>query len=243
MKKPLIGIVSGKRMDTEAPFTGDVRSDVCKDHIDAVYKAGGIPIQIPLTDHEDLYDYYVELCDGFLFPGGPDIAPIYYKEPLRTKAGKIYHDLDRYQMGIMKRVLEKKKPLIGICRGMQLLTVAAGGTLYQDLSETGTDQEHYGTSQQWEKVHSIKIKEGSRLHQLLGSELWVNSYHHQCARALGPGTLAAAVAEDGIIEAIELRDYGFALGLQWHPEMMLPAGDEMLPLFTALVEEAAKGGR
>lgn len=240
-----IGIASSKIVVPLEPFSGDERSCVSQDYINAVHRSGGLPVCIPLLEDPKALAFYADLCDGFLFPGGPDIAPYFYDSDMKGCRGKIYHDLDRFQLTLMKLVLERDKPLLGICRGMQLLNVAAGGTLYQDLAEVGTDLAHVSGSQKPEPAHHVSFVAGSLLAALLGSGIWTNSFHHQCVKRTGTGISTLAYTDDGVIEAIQLENSFFALGVQWHPEMMLTADEAMLPIFNTLMEKAAqrhKGG-
>lgn len=216
MRKPIIAVVSNKIVTNQNPFFGDVKSSVCIDYIQAVEKAGAVPLQIPLGITKEYFEYYASICSGFLFPGGPDIHPSLYGEPAHRNLDKVYLDFDSFQLTLLKQVLETGIPLLGICRGAQLLNIALGGTLYQDISETGTIQRHYMDADRAELAHPVKVERDTLLARLLDEELWVNSFHHQCIRRLGSGLRSAATSPDGIIEAIELIDHPFVVGI--HPK-------------------------
>lgn len=239
MDKKIIGIVCNKTVTTTPPFIHDIKSGVCVDYIAAVLKAGGVPLQLPLISGADT-EPYIHLCDGFLFPGGPDLHPRFYGEDARQGLGPVHPELDAFQLELMRAVLKSGKPVLGICRGAQVLNVVLGGSLHQDIGETSTKLAHYMDSHRSDVAHKVQIERGSLLYGLFGGELWVNSFHHQVINRLGKGLKVIARAEDGIIEAITLEDHTFAVGLQWHPEMMLTETDEMLPVFEEFVGRTGK---
>jgi putative glutamine amidotransferase len=149
--------------------------------------------------------------------------------------------VDEYQLKLIRSALESAKPILGICRGHQLLNVACGGTLLQDLSEAPNRcLKHFQNGRQYEVVHQVKTASGSLLENWLGSEFWVNSYHHQAIREVGSGLTVTATASDGVIEALLMGDRNFVLSVQWHPEMMVTSSDQMMVLFEQLVKEAMK---
>jgi len=240
MDKKIIGIVCSKTVTTTPPFTHDIKSGVCVDYIAAVLKAKGIPLQIPMLLAGEDIEPYIHLCDGFLFPGGPDMHPRFYNEDAHQGLGQVHPELDAFQIKLIRAVLKNRKPVLGICRGAQILNVALGGNLYQDIGETATKLAHYMDVDRSDVSHKIQIERGSLLARLLGEELWVNSFHHQAINRLGTGLKVIARAKDGVIEAVTLEDHPFAIGLQWHPEMLLTETDEMLPVFEELVKQAGK---
>lgn len=205
-----------------------------------VSMAGGVPIVIPthLTDAEA--DRIVDLCDGFLFSGGIDISPSFFGEDAHAGIEDCHYGLDLVQFTLIKKVLAARKPLLGICRGEQLLNVACGGTLYQDLGEQpGVFIKHRQQTPFRDVAHRVTIAEDSELAKLLGTSTMVNSYHHQAVKEAGEGVRITAYSADHVAEAIELPDYPFAVGVQWHPERMVSMGDRtMLPLFEKLIEAA-----
>ena len=241
--KPVIGITAHIMSDLSSlshePFG---HSHIGNTYVISVSKAGGIPVIIPSSLNEEERAKMVEMCDGFLFSGGVDISPSFYNEDAHLNLNRTNIAFDRTQIGLMKDVLRAKKPVLGICRGHQLINVATGGSMYQDTGEIpGCYIKHSHETGNADIAHRVMIKEDSKLHAMFGDQLMVNSYHHQAVKALGENIEVVATAADGVIEAIEIKDYPFGLGVQWHPEAMYAVGDEtMLPIFEALIAAASK---
>lgn len=236
MEKPIIGIITV--LDAGAV----PRISVNVNYTNAVIRGGGLPVLVPVTREPELLKGYLSLCSGFLFSGGQDISPCRYGELPSRLLGPTSLLLDDYQISLMKMVLEAKKPFAAICRGIQVLNVACGGTLYQDLTEfSPTVSKHMQETDRGDISHPVSIKEGTILHRLFGERIWTNSYHHQSLKQVAGRLRVAARSDDGVVEAVEVRDYPFGLGLQWHPEAMLCADDTMLPLFEELVKAAQSG--
>jgi putative glutamine amidotransferase len=186
----------------------------------------------------------LDAFDGLLIPGGEDIHPQFYGQPVgpSVNAAALDPELDEFQLAWARQALELAKPALGICRGMQALNVAAGGTLIQDIPTTGTALDHAPSRAlrnpllRREAVHAMDTLEGSRLRQILGGEpVGVNSVHHQGVDTLGRGFQATGWAPDGIIEAIEGIAAPWQRGVQFHPEDM----ERFQPLFDSLVEDAS----
>lgn len=235
---PKIGITTVNHAN---PVNGSELSALGWTYIDAVSRSGGLPLLIPSITDASLLDAYVNACDGFIFSGGIDVSPCCYGEMQHPLVGDTSLKLDRSQIGLVKKVIAARKPFVAICRGNQVLNVACGGTLYQDNSLHGGDiAKHMQKTDRGDVSHQITIYEGSVLHGMYGGRIWINSYHHQSIKDLGKGLKITAVADDGIIEAVELADYPYGLGIQWHPEVMLLADENMRPLFDGLVEAAAR---
>ncbi len=181
----------------------------------------------------------VGLCDGILLPGGPDIDPSFYHEDRQPACGPSDKENDHFQLELYRSARKAGKPVLGICRGCQLINVAEGGTLYQDyrLRKTATI-EHPDLAHWDSQSHAITIQEHTVLEALLQTRsTWVNSLHHQCIAALAPTLTASATSTDGVVEAIETKQGPWCLGVQWHPESL---GAYMDVLFTAFVEESEK---
>lgn len=213
------------------------RAYVNDDYIKAVEKAGGTPLILPVIDNIQNIKKQIELCEAIVISGGQDIHPIFYNEEPNQKLGLVYSRVDEYQLNLAKIALEYNKPILGICRGHQLLNIACGGTLYQDLSEIKGDiLKHFQQGKRYDYSHKISINKNSILGNLLGEERLVNSFHHQCIKELGKGLKISAVATDGVIEAIEMEEKKFVMGVQWHPEMMVTESDEMLIIFDKLMK-------
>jgi putative glutamine amidotransferase len=211
----------------------------------AIWRAGGVPIPL-LNLHDDAYvEASVEGLDGLVLQGGVDVAPENYgQRPLRQEwSGDPVQDA--YELTLLKEIVARKIPALGICRGAQIMNVALGGTLYQDL-ETQVDGALSHRS--WERYelieHTVSLTQGSLLTELYGpADLLVNTIHHQGVHAVAPGFRVSAVAPDGVVEGIERVDDGhWLVGIQWHPEWLDgsaqggPHRSDGAPLFNALIE-------
>lgn len=214
------------------------QNTVGHDYVHSVEVAGGIPIIIPYLDEDTLLDEYVELCDGFLFCGGADINPILYNEEPDQNLGGTDIAYDYFQLHIIQKVLKQNKPLLGICRGLQLLNIALGGTLYQDLPhQVPSSFRHFQVEQfRYGISHKVFIQQGTILHSLLGDETYTNSFHHQAVKDLGHGLRVAATASDETIEAIEVMNHPCQIAVQWHPENFIQISKDMVPIFKKLVD-------
>ncbi len=211
----------------------------------AVRKAGGIPIIIPPAGKEELARI-AELADGLLLCGGGDVHPSFYGEEPTEWLVRVDQERDWMEIFLARKFMELGKPILGICRGIQVLNVAFGGTLFQDISRQRPGSiPHSFMPPDYPPdhiAHAVSLEPGSMLASILGcSSLGVNSRHHQAVRDVAPGFRAVAWAEDGVVEAIEREEPGsFALGVQWHPENF--SGHPMAKIFEAFVR-ACGGGR
>ena len=237
--KPVIGLTSHIDKAQNSPLG---KSSIGNTYVESIMNSGGIPIILPVFIPESEMEAYINLCDGFLFSGGIDISPNYYDEDAHEKLGETLAELDRTQIPFMQKVLAAKKPVLGICRGCQVLNVACGGTLYQDLSEhSGTYIKHFQKTGPSDISHQVILENESILSQMYAKTFWVNSYHHQAVKEPGSGVRIIAYSKDGIPEAIQLKDFSYGLGIQWHPEAMFAHGDSsMKPLFESLVQACMK---
>ncbi|HIT65371.1 MAG TPA: gamma-glutamyl-gamma-aminobutyrate hydrolase family protein [Candidatus Ventrimonas merdavium] len=237
--RPIIGITTNNMKN---PTSGADISTGGWNYNNAVLKGGGLPMLLPCVTDGGLLDQMVAACDGFVFCGGIDVTPCSYGEMAHPLLGDTSLKLDRCQIPLMQKIIAARKPVLAICRGNQVLNVACGGTLYQDNSLKGEGiARHMIKDDMGDISHQVTITPGTKLHQLFGDRIWTNSYHHQSVKKLGDGLVISAMADDGIVEAIELKDYPYGLGIQWHPEGMLVAGDNMLPLFQGLADACRKG--
>ena len=227
--KPLIGIVVCGFMDN--------RQFVANPYIQSVRYSGGLPLILPLVRSDALLDQYVSLCSGFLFCGGGDITPLLFGQEPQNGNGQTSITVDLFQIRLMKRVLASRKPVLAICRGMQVLSVACGGTIWQDLSlAPGNTINHMQQSPSRSDVsHRIRTERGSLIREYFGPQFTVNSFHHQAVNTPGSGIHVSARAKDGTVEAIELEKYPFAIGVQWHPECMYRTSPETRTLFREFV--------
>jgi len=242
MTKPIIGITT---LNWPVPISGQVLKvqGMFESYIQAVDRAGGIPLMIPLTlTEEDLRGVYQRL-DGVLIPGGGDIDPVHYGEERHPKTNDIDPNRDRIELAITRQAVDGGKPVFGICRGAQVFNVALGGTLHQDIpSDFPEALGHYYIPPEFPRehlAHEVQVEEESRLARYVSAPIVkVNSRHHQSVKKLAPGLEVVARAPDGVVEAIELPGHPFALGVQWHPEN-ITAQPEMLRLFIQFIQAAA----
>jgi putative glutamine amidotransferase len=229
MKRPIIAIT---------PSYDETRVAVGRRYMDAVQKSGGTPLLLNLTFDKDVMEHYAMIADGFLFTGGDDVAPIEYGETVHEGFGDYCLERDTLEIPLAKRVFELGKPMMGICRGIQTLNVAFGGTLIQDIPiEFSKKMVHSQQPPYSTPSHTVKVLEGSFLHGIVGvDELKVNSMHHQAVKKMADGWKTCAVAPDGIIEAMERTDYPFALGIQWHPEHLFPVDEKAQLIFKKFID-------
>ncbi|MFZ3047606.1 MAG: gamma-glutamyl-gamma-aminobutyrate hydrolase family protein [Desulfatirhabdiaceae bacterium] len=230
--KPLVAIVS----HTEPNRFGIPANGIAVTYAEAVIKGGGIPLILPFSEHSEIILQMVEPFDGFLFPGGIDVDPRFYAETKIDALGSADPELDRFQMTVFHAAVTRKKPVLGICRGIQLINVALGGSLYQDIpSQFSTATlKHMQDVLSFDVDHPVTIAPATRLHDIFGPEIRVNSRHHQSVKELGDGLIVTARAPDGVIEAAEHRELSIDL-VQWHPELMLRKNDDMRCLFESFV--------
>ncbi|MBS5386674.1 MAG: gamma-glutamyl-gamma-aminobutyrate hydrolase family protein [Clostridiales bacterium] len=217
------------------------RQFVTNSYIQSIRYSKGLPLLLPLVRSDRLLAEYIQLCDGFLFCGGGDITPLLFGQEPRNGIGQTDITLDLFQIRLMKKILKTKKPLFAICRGMQVFNVACGGTICQDTAlKSGTIFNHMQHSDLRSDVsHRITTRSGSRLKHCIGSSLYVNSFHHQVIETVGQGLTACAHASDKTIEAVEISEHPFAIGVQWHPECMYRTSPQMRELFGEFIFRAA----
>lgn len=229
MKKPLIAIT---------PSYDERRVVINRAYMDAVQKSGGVPLLLNLTFDKDVLEEYAQLADGFLFTGGDDVAPIEYGETVHEGFGDYCLERDTLELPLVKRVYELGKPMMGICRGIQTINVAFGGTLYQDIPiEFSKKMVHSQKPPYTVPSHTVDIVEGTMLSQIVGDTVCdVNSMHHQAVKGLAEGWRISAFAPDGTIEAIELPTYPFAVGIQWHPEQLFPTNEKAQRIFKSFID-------
>ena len=205
---------------------------------------GGLPLMLPLTDDARDIDQLLGLVNGILVTGGVDINPATYGEEPLPQVDPPFDDLDQFEILLIRRAIGRDLPIFGICRGMQAINVALGGTLYQDLSsQYHTGCPHHVMEPPPERVsHRVTLLEGGYLKHLLGEKtIGVNSRHHQAIRRLADGLVQAAVSDDGIIEAIEMPKKRFVRAVQWHPELMWRHDDRQQRIIRHFVEACRQG--
>lgn len=237
--KPLIGI-------TTSTYTNEEGWEYNRAYvaiIQAVEEAGGLPVLIPISiKDEALRDIY-ERLDGVLLPGGGDMRPNIYGAEMHPLTHNIDDDRDRIEVNLTRWAVDDDIPVFGICRGHQVVNVALGGTLIQDVpSEIGKAIAHNVTEPRDSRPHEVKIDPNSRLANILGTtQIAVNSLHHQSVGEAAPNTCVTAYSPDGVVEALEMPDKKFVLSVQWHPEDLYRGDPAMKRLFKAFVEAAAGG--
>ena len=176
-------------------------------------------------------------CDGLLLPGGGDMDPKFYGQERIPACGEPNLLRDAAEPLLLRAFLAADKPVLGICRGIQVMNAVLGGDLYQDIKPF----EHLPHNDHWAKVHTVTVRRGTLLSRILGQDtVLVNSQHHQAVDRVAPGFTLAALSEDGIVEAIEKPDARFCLGVQWHPEWLSDADPAMQGLFDAFVNACSK---
>ncbi len=213
-------------------------------YAEAVAAAGGAPLMIPLGLDEVTLDVILDRVDGLLLTGGGDMTPVTYQSDRDDLVDDTDPDRDRVEIYLARRAMEIGKPTLAICRGHQVLNVALGGTLYEDVQQMlpgAMKHDYFGQFPRDHRPHEVMIVPDGRLAELMpGTErIEVNSLHHQGIRDLAPALDVTAVATDGLIEGVAAREHPFAIGVQWHPENLIHDDPRMLALFRALVSEAA----
>lgn len=231
--KPIIGITSS---NTKNQYTQIVSLN--QEYVQAIQLAGGIPIILPSVENLEDAIQCISHVDGILFSGGGDIAPYVYGAEPSKWINEMDYKRDVAELFLFEASYSSNLPILGICRGMQLINVACGGTLFQDLhQETDTTLGHSPSSVPRNQLfHSVQIKEGSFLEQIMGgTEVLVNSHHHQSLDAVSKNFEVVANAKDGIIEAIWDREKDFVVGVQWHPEMLVSSYPNFLKIFRSFI--------
>ncbi len=232
---PLIGLTTSRSVSAYGlPMLGVVEA-----YVKSLSAAGAVPLLIPLGLPESHLDAMAARLDGILFTGGGDVHPERYRAKGHPKVNSIDEDRDRIEIHLVQQVVQRGTPFLGICRGLQVINVALGGTLYEDIQDQNpTAMKHNYTNQEGRDflAHRVELNPHSRLSAILGLiESPVNSLHHQAVRRLADSLLPSAFAPDGILEGFELPSHPFGLAVQWHPEW-LQGHLAMRSLFQAFVQ-------
>ena len=209
--RPVIGITGN--------FNAENSTFCLKDYyVASIADAGGIAVILPCSRDEKLIAEYLEICQGLLFSGGGDLDPVYWGECPEQDLGSIEPLRDGFELSMARQGFLSHKAILGICRGCQVLNVARGGSLWQDIDSL---MSHDQKAPRAYPIHDIFIEPNSQLHSIIGSErIRVNSFHHQAVKAVGRNMTITAMAADGTVEAIESREHPYFLGVQWHPECL-----------------------
>lgn len=248
--RPIIGICTNHSFNdqvghvSDLGFKGQDWQLIAGDYIKAVELAGGSPVILPVVDELDSIWDFVKNLDGIVFTGGSDIDPYYYGEKPDNKLGTINPFRNQHEVELCKRVIKDTEiPILGICRGLQLINITCGGSLYQDL-ESQRDGGHNHRLSIFPKIyssHQVTIEAESKLGKIFGKEkIGVNSFHHQAIKDLGKDLVITMKAEDGLIEAIEMKGSRFVVAVQWHPEAMIEKDQEYLKLFLGFMDQCKK---
>ncbi len=244
---PIIGITATLKEDmdsvAERPLGRFVRADL--DYVEGVAAAGGVPVVLPPVGGRRTAEAVIRGLDGLLLSGGSDLDPGYYGEEPAPELGPTIPERDAFEMPLLALALRHKLPIFGICRGMQLLNVALGGTLYQDLpSQWGRGVlKHRQETPKWQPTHEVEVLGGAYLGEIMDRDvIKVNSYHHQGIKDLAGGLVVSARSADGVAEAVEAGDLSerWLVGVQWHAEAMRGADPRQGALFEAHVSAAER---
>ena len=232
--KPLIGITCSWDEEKGRYFLPEA-------YAGAVAAGGGIPLPLAYTCDDSSLKRIAETVNGLILSGGVDVDPLYFGEDPIPAGGEVSPLLDQFELMLAREALSSNIPVLGICRGMQVLNIAAGGDVYQDIRSQlgGGIIKHCQQAPRWHPTHEIEVRRGTLLSTITGADrLRVNSFHHQALRKLAPGFTVSASSADGVTEAVESQNYLFAMGLQCHPECLWKNNPLFLALFEKLVEAA-----
>lgn len=230
-------------------ITGHIAKDnpnlsITNTYMEAIFACGGFPLLLPVNGNESLWLQAAREMDGFLFTGGGDISPSRYGEETLQCCGEISPLRDAMELDLLHAVLFTDKPILGVCRGVQLMNVGLGGTLYQDIYQQNAQpilQQHTQKLPDYLPAHDVFIEEGSLLHRIeKTTRLPVNTLHHQAVKDCAPCLCAVAKSSSGLIEAVEKKDHPFFLGVQWHPERMWHVDEAAKAIFESFIDACAK---
>lgn len=239
-KRPLIGLTTYRKMADQSPAIEII--GLMPSYIESIVAAGGLPVLIPLGLGEAELTEILTRVDGVLLPGGGDIEPSVYGGSWHETMYNIDPDRDRVELFVAQQAVQMRKPIFAICRGHQVLNVALGGTLWEDVEifmPQAMPHSQFGRFPRNYIAHVVTAVPDSHIARAMGkTEINVNSLHHQGVRELAPELRATAVAPDGLIEGAEVPGHPFAVSVQWHPENLIHDDPAMLSLFKGLVEAA-----
>jgi putative glutamine amidotransferase len=230
VRRPSIGITIGYDDRRAAMY------ELRQEYVGSVAETGALPFILAPGKAEDAAAF-LDRLDGLLLAGGSDVDPELYGRPRHPKLGRVIRERDDFELALCREALKRDLPILAICRGQQVLNVATGGTLLQDLpSDLGSMVDHDPRRQRWQVAHEVRVMPGTHLREILGREkVSVNSFHHQAVDEPGTGVAVSARSEkDDVVEGIEMPDRQFVVGVQWHPESFWGRGESFRPLFEAL---------
>jgi putative glutamine amidotransferase len=243
--RPVIGVPT-QNLQSIGGVSPDIPPSWVMSHryVDSITALGATPWLIPLVDDATLRSIYEHL-DGIFLPGGADVDPASYNAARDSACDRSDPPRDRVEVALVRWAMADEKPVLGVCRGLQIINLAAGGTLVQDLAtgRAGSIKHDYfpyrdGHSRDY-LAHTVRVVEGTRLHRIVGeTQLPVNSMHHQGIDRLGQALVVSAVAPDGVVEGLEGTSDAFLLGVQWHPEVLTDSDPRMRQLFEEFIDAA-----
>ena len=212
---------------------------VAQEYFRSIIEAGAMPVMLSPAADEKTIEQMLNMCDGILLTGGPDVDPVFYNEEKTEHCGEISEERDRFELKLARMAVDSNKPVLAICRGEQVLNVAFGGSLWQDIPSQVESSVTHRAEDKIKPEHSVKITDSEFL-KTIGfekSEFVVNSFHHQSVKRLANGFEVMAVCkEDSIVEGIYRPDKKFVVGVQWHPELMTPHDENARKIFKAFIE-------
>lgn len=235
MSKPIIGLTPGHNLENQDIFMRPT-------YLAALSAAGAIPVVLPLTPSQEDCRQIAETFDGFLFTGGPDPHPFLFGEETHRECGDISVMRDTMELALLSQVMKTGKPVLGICRGIQIINVGLGGTIYQDIPSQYKTAETFPIAHRQPCAfhipsHTVSLVNQSRLaHICLQDSLLVNSMHHQAVRDLADGLTVCATAPDGLVEGLEMPGYPWLIAVQWHPEYLREQDTASQRLFKSFVK-------
>lgn len=239
MRRPIIGIAANEIKDAGGTFYHLPISYIPCGYVKAIQHVGGLPFLLPVGSPE-LAKEYVTQIDKLILAGGQNVSPMLYGEAVQVKAATLSQERDQFELALIKEALAQKKPIFAVCRGLQLVNVALGGSLYQDISQLNNRKiAHMQIPVSREiPTHQIRTEEASILRKIYGEETLVNSFHFQAIKKVAEELKVTALSEDGIIEGVESKDPNLAiLGVQWHPDFAYDYLKQEMAVFRYVVEE------
>ncbi len=245
--RPLIGIPC--RPDTSGLYPNRPINAQNLAYSNAIIQAGGIPVLIPVEVRGESLKNLIDRVDGLVFCGGGDIDPVFHDQPPQVdNLSTIQKDRDTHELELIRLAIENYKPFFAICRGIQVMNVAAGGSLWQDIYSQYSQAMRHDYFYHNDKLprnyiaHEVRLEKSSLLSKILETDrLPVNSLHHQAARDIAPSLKTAGYADDGVVEVLEVANHPFGLGVQWHPEELVAEHESARKMFNAFVEVSRNG--
>lgn len=235
--KPIILICAVRNLkDSKKQFL------IHESYVNAIRATGGTPILAPITNDLNEIKSFVSMCDGLLLPGGEDVSPMLLNEEPIRGIGYVSEERDRFEFMLFKEAKKQNKPVLGICKGCQIIALSTGGKIYQDIftQHPNTIEHSQPEEQLGELFHTVSLDDNSKLYKLFKSKkIRVNSWHHQAVLSVGEGMKITAKSSDGIIEGIESIDDSI-IGVQWHPELLFQKYPEQLSIYKELIDQCMK---